>query len=212
MATPDPTPPPAPRPPSQWKPSRRTWLWALLAFGVGLVQYVNAMSSNPDTAFFSAGGVPPATSQPDDAPLPAPIAGESGAGIGPLEPPPPEPRPVERPAPRPAPAPVAQAQPEAPVASSAVDRKPRPIPGQTPPPDYPPRALRSGERGTVLVVVYIGPDGVPTSTSLAQSSGSRDLDRAAMQAVRRWRFEPAMAGGQPTVGQVIVPIDVNLGD
>ena len=45
-----------------------------------------------------------------------------------------------------------------------------------------------------------------------RASGSRDLDRAAMQAVRRWRFEPAMAGGQPTVGQVIVPIDFNLGD
>ena len=64
----------------------------------------------------------------------------------------------------------------------------------------------------MLVVAYIGPDGVPTSTSLAQSSGSRELDRAATQAVRRWRFEPAMSDGRPTVGQVIVPIDFSPGD
>jgi protein TonB len=64
-----------------------------------------------------------------------------------------------------------------------------------------------GEGGTALVIAYIGPDGVPTSTDLAQSSGSRELDRAAQSAVRRWRFEPAMENGRPTVGRVVVPID-----
>lgn len=212
MATP--TPPPAPPPSPSWKPSRRMWLWALLAFGIGLVLFVLAMRSHRDNAFFRAGDVPPSTAEPDYVPLPAPIGGEGGAVIPPMEPPAQaEPRVAERAAPPPAPpAPVAQAEPPPSATPAAVDRKPRPIPGQTPPPEYPPRALRSGERGTVLVLAYIGPDGVPTSTSLAQSSGSRELDRAAMQAVRRWRFEPALAGGRPTVGQVIVPIDFSLGN
>jgi protein TonB len=51
---------------------------------------------------------------------------------------------------------------------------------------------------------------VPTSTELAQSSGSRDLDRTAQATVRRWRFEPAIVDGRPTVSRVIVPIDFRL--
>ncbi|HZX79823.1 MAG TPA: hypothetical protein VFE72_02575, partial [Lysobacter sp.] len=84
MATP--TPPPAPRPSPSWKPSRRTWLWALLAFGIGLVLFVLAMRSHRDNAFFRVGDVPPSTAEPDYAPLPAPIGGEGGAVIPPMEP------------------------------------------------------------------------------------------------------------------------------
>jgi len=53
----------------------------------------------------------------------------------------------------------------------------------------------------------IGPDGVPVSVSVAKSSGSRLLDRAAADAVLRWRFQPAQLNGQPTVGTVMVPIE-----
>ncbi len=53
--------------------------------------------------------------------------------------------------------------------------------------------------------VEIGPDGVPTDASLVQSSGEPELDRAALQAVRRWRFHPASQNGVPTVGSVVVP-------
>ena len=84
--------------------------------------------------------------------------------------------------------------------------QPQPIAGQTPAPRYPPQALRRGERGTVMVRVEIGPDGVPGAVSVANSSGSRLLDRAAVDAVRRWRFRPAQANGRPTVGSVLVPI------
>ena len=61
--------------------------------------------------------------------------------------------------------------------------------------------------GTVLVRVDVGPDGVPTSVGISRSSRSRDLDRAAIEAVQRWRFRPAMADGRPTVGSVVVPIE-----
>ena len=72
------------------------------------------------------------------------------------------------------------------------------------------QAWRRRESGTVMVRVDVGPDGVPTATSLVQGSGSRSLDKAALDAVRRWRFEPAMAGGRPVVASVVVPIEFNL--
>ncbi len=62
-----------------------------------------------------------------------------------------------------------------------------------------------------MVRVDVGPDGVPTSTSLVEGSGSRDLDRAALAAVRRWRFRPAQVNGRPTVGSAVVPINFEVG-
>lgn len=206
MATPAPAPPPARR---GWRD--RAWLWIALAFVVGLVLFALVIRQ-PRGDFYRAGDVPPSTAAPDYTPLPAPMAGDDGSGIGRLEPPAPDTANAPVRAPRPV-ATTAPAERPAPERAPAVaDRKPRPLPGQTPAPDYPGRALRSGEAGTVLVLAHIGPDGVPTATEVAQSSGSRDLDRAALQAVRRWRFEPAIADGHPAVGDVLVPIDFNLSD
>ena len=61
-----------------------------------------------------------------------------------------------------------------------------------------------------MVRIEVGPDGVPTATSIVQSSQSRALDRAALDAVKRWRFRPAIVDGQPAVGSVVVPIEFNL--
>ncbi|MGY4516451.1 TonB family protein [Lysobacter sp. HA18] len=198
------------RPPFRF--NRKLALWIALAFVAGLILFAVAIRHSNRTDFYRAGEVPPSTAEPDYTPLPAPQAGDSGSGIGSLEPPPPpvaSEAPVARPVP--APAPIERPAPE-PRPAAVADRKARPIPGQTPAPDYPMRALRDGETGTVLVLVHIGPDGVPTATELAQSSGSRELDRAALQGVRRWRFEPAIGDGHPTVGDVVVPIDFKLSD
>jgi len=43
--------------------------------------------------------------------------------------------------------------------------------------------------------------------TLIQRSGSRDLDRAASDAVRRWRFQPAQNNGVPVPGSLEVPFD-----
>jgi protein TonB len=40
--------------------------------------------------------------------------------------------------------------------------------------------------------------------------GSRSLDRAASDAVRRWRFRPAVREGQAVAGTIQVPITFNL--
>ena len=82
-----------------------------------------------------------------------------------------------------------------------------PVLVSSPSPRYPAQAWRRREAGTVLVRVDVGPDGVPTSVTVARSSGSRTLDRAAVDAVNRWQFRPAQLEGRPTVGSVLVPIE-----
>ena len=77
---------------------------------------------------------------------------------------------------------------------------------------YPVAALRNGESGTVMLRITVGPDGVPSGIALARSSGSRTLDRAAMGAVKSWRFTPAMRNGQPVSATVQVPVAYNLGE
>jgi protein TonB len=80
----------------------------------------------------------------------------------------------------------------------------------SPAPRYPRDAQRRGETGTVLLRVHVGPDGRPYSVDLVQGSGSRVLDRAASDAVRRWRFRPAVRGGQAVAGEVQVPVTFDL--
>ena len=50
----------------------------------------------------------------------------------------------------------------------------------------------------------------PTAVELAQRSRSRDLDRAALAAVRGWTFEPALRDGKPVASTVQVPVDFRL--
>jgi protein TonB len=85
--------------------------------------------------------------------------------------------------------------------------QPVPLSGQTPPPRYPSDALRRGESGTVLVRVEVDVNGAPAGVALVQRSGSRDLDRAAMEAVRKWRFMPAQRDGQAIASSLVIPID-----
>jgi protein TonB len=81
-----------------------------------------------------------------------------------------------------------------------------PVPIQSPAPRYPPDALRNGESGTVLLRVHVSAEGLPVAIYLVRSSRSRSLDRAATEAVKRWRFRPAQRNGEPVSGVVQVPI------
>ena len=60
---------------------------------------------------------------------------------------------------------------------------------------YPPRARRMGHQGTVLLKLVLLPDGSIDNVSLAETSGMRVLDDAALAAVRRvGRFPPFPQG------------------
>lgn len=52
--------------------------------------------------------------------------------------------------------------------------------------------------------------GAPSQVEIAESSGFTRLDRAALSAVKRWRFVPARRGSEAVAGRVIVPIHFNL--
>jgi protein TonB len=94
--------------------------------------------------------------------------------------------------------------------SNAIVAKPRYR--SNPAPDYPPACLRRHEEGVVLVSVQVETDGRPSSISLKQSSGHRLLDDAALDAVRRWTFEPALAGGVPVTSVALVPVRFSTTD
>lgn len=81
---------------------------------------------------------------------------------------------------------------------------------QTPAPDYPWSARRRGVEGRVVVRLEVGADGCPTQVELVHSSGSDTLDQAAIFTVWHWRLHPALAGGVPVAGRVVVPIVFKL--
>lgn len=63
----------------------------------------------------------------------------------------------------------------------------------TPAPRYPTEALRSGTQGEVLVEITVGTDGSVTNARVVRATPARVFDREALNAVRRWRFEPVDA-------------------
>jgi len=62
-------------------------------------------------------------------------------------------------------------------------------------PAYPARSIRLGETGTVTLAMLIGTDGRVLETKTEGSSGSRDLDKAASQALSLCRFTPGTIDG-----------------
>jgi protein TonB len=67
-------------------------------------------------------------------------------------------------------------------------------------PDYPSSAARNGETGTTTLALLVGVDGRVSSARIQQSSGSRVLDRAALNALSLCKFKPAMSNGAPEAG------------
>lgn len=91
---------------------------------------------------------------------------------------------------------AAAAQRQAAAAAAAPPPTPKPAAApalkvlSAPSPRYPPEALRSGTSGEVLVEMTIGIDGSVTNARVVRATPARVFDREALNAVRRWRFEP----------------------
>jgi len=79
-----------------------------------------------------------------------------------------------------------------------------------PPPTYPVSARRRGIEGTATVRAEISATGECLRAELRNSSGAEILDRAALEAVKKWRFVPARRGNQAVVAWVEVPITFQL--
>lgn len=113
------------------------------------------------------------------------------------------------------PAAVADAQASAlpgPASAAVAGPERAAVPVRSPPPSYPRSALRRGEAGEVLVRVRVGANGRPEHVEVARSSSHSSLDQAAVNAVRRWRFEPATRQGQPVAQTIQVPVQFSAGE
>jgi protein TonB len=87
----------------------------------------------------------------------------------------------------------------------------RPIGGYQVKPRYPESARRRGIEGTVLLKMRITAQGRVEDVQVARSAGHPDLDESAMEAVRRWRFEPARRNGEPVAEDaVLLPVVFQL--
>lgn len=78
------------------------------------------------------------------------------------------------------------------------------------PPRYPPAAFRAGIQGEVILIIDVDASGNVTNVSVEKSSRNRDLDRAAMDAARKWKFNPSVINGQKAAGRVRVPVNFAL--
>lgn len=74
-----------------------------------------------------------------------------------------------------------------------------------PKPLYPLAARRAGYEGKVTVRALIQIDGSAERVELKKSSGYELLDRAALEAVKKWRFIPAKRGSEIIVEWVDIP-------
>src|SRR5262245_1074757 len=77
-------------------------------------------------------------------------------------------------------------------------------------PTYPASARRLGIQGTARLKVQVLADGRVGEILVETSAGHPDLDRAAADAVRQWRFEPARRGTEAVVTWVLLPVQFQL--
>ena len=73
-------------------------------------------------------------------------------------------------------------------------------------PPYPEEARAQRLEGTVFLLVSIDASGRVTDVNVQASCGHAVLDLAALEAVRAWRFEPAMQDGAALAARVEVPV------
>lgn len=78
------------------------------------------------------------------------------------------------------------------------------------PPRYPKAAIKAKAAGEVLLRVLVTAAGLPEQVEVERSSGNSELDQAAVDAVRKWKFNAASNGRTPVPAWVNVPITFSL--
>jgi TonB family protein len=79
----------------------------------------------------------------------------------------------------------------------------------TPDPEYSEEARKAKYQGTCVLWLIVGPDGKPRDVKVARALGM-GLDEKAIEAVRNWKFEPAMKDGKPVAVQINVEVNFRL--
>lgn len=135
----------------------------------------------------------------------------------------PQPEKAITPPPEPSPEPVASESPPPPKATSvakatdsSTEGAPVTVPRvdanhrNNPAPAYPRLSRRRGEEGTVLLELMVRKDGTVNEVTIKESSGYPRLDKSAMEAVRRWKYNPATRGGEPIDYRYLQPVTFSL--
>lgn len=77
-------------------------------------------------------------------------------------------------------------------------------------PDYPSRARRRGEQGDVVVEIDVSAAGRVDRVRVVESCGFRELDEAAVKAVRAATFRPARRGAEPMASAARLKLSFRL--
>jgi TonB family protein len=78
-----------------------------------------------------------------------------------------------------------------------------------PPPKYPQSAKARGVQGLVRIDAIISAAGAPEQLSV-MSSPDKELSKAAVDAVRQWRYRPTLLNGKPVAIETEVDVDFSL--
>lgn len=79
----------------------------------------------------------------------------------------------------------------------------------SPDPEYSEEARKAKYQGTCVLWLVVGPDGRPRDIKVTRTLGL-GLDEKAIEAVRNWKFEPAMKDGKPVSVEISVEVDFHL--
>src|SRR6202162_3332867 len=79
----------------------------------------------------------------------------------------------------------------------------------SPDPKYPKKESKARHRGTVVLDLVVGSDGLPRDITVWRPL-SPEFDEAAFDAVKKWRFSPATKDGKPIATQIKVEVDFHL--
>jgi protein TonB len=96
------------------------------------------------------------------------------------------------------------------VAPEGLAQYARPQGGYQVRPSYPAAPRRLGIQGTTMLRVQVLADGRIGDVRVQESAGHPELDDAAVDAVRRWRFEPARRGAEAIAMWVLLPVEFKL--
>jgi protein TonB len=73
-------------------------------------------------------------------------------------------------------------------------------------PRYPESARRQGVTGTTTLLFEVLESGRVGEVRVEHTAGHPDLDQAAAEAIKKWRFEPARRGNQPITVWLRMPV------
>jgi len=80
------------------------------------------------------------------------------------------------------------------------------------PPIYPTRSIEMEEHGIVMLYVEINFNGTIRTVQIKQSSGYRRLDKAALDAAKKWEFFPVSLSDNKNSNyvKVLIPVEFNI--